>query len=166
MARPIILDKVPVKPPVREEDEANPLDKSVGIIIDFKEFISKSHVAALINVFPLEFMKEFIPSPDGTLSKMQQSLGGQLQRMMRVQEQLMNSATASDDPDLKKKALTGGKDLFNLFAKFESLIDRQARQSMIEASVKETFAEVNDDNLQSRFLEILHDKLRIAAKSH
>lgn len=165
--RAIVLANVPVGPPKsRDADDENPLNKSVGIIVDHKEFISRTQVAALLNVFPMEYLQEFMPAPDGTVTKMQSSLGTQLQRMMRVQEQLMNSAVMSDDPDLKKKALGGGKDLFNLFAKFESLIDRQARQSMIESSVKETFSEVGDDKLQARFLQILHDKLKIAAKSH
>jgi hypothetical protein len=147
-----------------EEDE-NPLDKSVRIICEHKEFISKPHVAMLMNVFPLDFLKEFLPAPDGTVSKAQSSLANQLQRMLKVQEQLMNTAIASDDADLKKKALSGGKDLFNLFAKFERLIDRQARQAMIESSVKEAFAELKNPELEQKYLSILHEKLRIAAKT-
>jgi hypothetical protein len=118
-----------------------------------------------MNVFPLDFLKEFLPAPDGTVSKAQSSLANQLQRMLKVQEQLMNTAIASDDADLKKKALSGGKDLFNLFAKFERLIDRQARQAMIESSVKEAFAELKNPELEQKYLSILHEKLRIAAKT-
>jgi hypothetical protein len=148
---------------MHDEDE-NPLDKSVRIVVEHKEFISKAHVASLMNVFPLEYLREFMPASDGTVSKAQASLANQLQRMLRVQENLMNTALASDDPDLKRKALSGGKDLFNLFAKFERLIDRQARQAMIESSVKEAFSDLKQPELEQKFIGLLQEKLRVAAK--
>lgn len=143
----------------------NPLNKSINIVVTNPEFITEEHVAALMNIFPMKMLKKFMPSGDSTISKQQQMLGNQLERMARASEQLMNSAIASDDPDLKKKALAAGKDLFNLYAKYEALIDRQSRQATIERCIKETFAELGEPKIEAKFLDLLKDKLTMAAKA-
>lgn len=144
----------------------NPLLKSVGIITSNPELITPEIVAQLMNCFPLQMMKKFMPSGDSTVSRQQQMLGNQLERMARTSEQLMNSAIASDDPDLKRKALAAGKDLFNLYAKYEDLIDRQSRQATIEKCVKETFAQLGSPEIEKLFLDLLQEKLVRAAKSN
>lgn len=143
----------------------NPLNKSVSVITDNREFITEEHVAALMNAFPMNMLKKFMPSADSTVSRQQQMLGNQLERMTRASEQLMNSAIASDDPELKKKALAAGKDLFNLYAKYEALIDRQSRQATIERCVKQVFSELGNPEIEKKFLDLLKNALTLAAKA-
>lgn len=148
-----------------DSTNTNPLDKSVDTIVDNKEYLQERHVQALLGVLPLVYLKKLMPQADSTVSKSENRLSSQLARMMQLQETLMNEATSSADPDLKKKALTSGKDLFNLYAKFEALMDRQSRQANIEAAVKEAFIEIGNPELEQIFLKLLKDNLIRAAKS-
>ena len=143
----------------------NPLNKSVGVIVSNPELITAEHVASLMNCFPMPMLKKFMPAADSTVSKQQQMLGQQLERMAQASEQLMRSAIASDDPDLKRKAMSAGKDLFNLYAKYEALIDRQSRQAAIERCVKQAFADLGNPEIEKRFLDLLKEQLILAAQA-
>ena len=146
----------------------NPLDRPVGLICDNKEFLNESHVSRLMAVFPENLVRRHAPANvvrDDTLSDGMNTLMQQLQSMMKMHDRMMRAATATEDPDTHKRALAAGKDLFNLFAKFEEQIDRQSRQRAIEMSVKEAFAELKNPDAERLFLAILREKLVSQAQS-
>lgn len=145
----------------------NPLAKPVGLICDNPDYLNDEQIGRLMACFPDEAIARHAPATaikDDTMSDSLNSLKQQLESMMRMQDRLMKLALKDNDSDSARKAIAGGKDLFNLFARFEEKIDRQSRQRHIELAVKETFDELGNDELKQSFVKILREKLVNEAK--
>lgn len=143
----------------------NPAMKHAVALAGLKEYFDIEVLKVLLPAIPEAAKKGLLAEQQSSTQAGNMLLREQLDKLAQLNRKMMTDALASEDPAVQKAAMTAGRDMFNMLAKFEETINSQERMLAIENAVQDSIRELDNAEVRDVFLRNLRLRLGEANKN-
>lgn len=143
----------------------NPAMKHAMALASLPEYFDAEVLKVLLPAIPEAAKRALLAEQQSSLQAGNMQLRKQIDTMAQLNRKMMADALTSDDPAVQKAAMTAGRDMFNMLAKFEETINSQERLLAIENAISDAIRELDKAEVRDVFLRHLRIKLAEANKN-
>lgn len=144
----------------------NPAMKHALALAGMKEYFDADVLKVLLPAIPEAAKKALLAEQQSSTQAGNMLLRDQLDKLAQLNRKMMTDALTSEDPSVQKAAMTAGRDMFNMLAKFEETINSQEQLLAVQNAVQDSIREIDNAEIRDVFLRNLRIRLGEANKNN